>query len=235
MKRIFELVMVGSAALSAVASPGCASLSRSVGLDRRGAAAADDASLRAEELPKGQTVQVCLATAEQLAQQRHAHEAIQLYERARALDPHATDYPRRLAPLYDLQGDLPRAAAEFQAALATAPRDPDLLNDYACLLQRQSNLPEAERLLRAALNHNPSHTRAQVNLAIVLERQGRTQEAFEAFIPAVGPAAAHYNIGMLLAKRGQHDEARRAIHQALAIDPQLSQAQMAMAYLAKQH
>jgi len=37
---------------------------------------------------------------------------------------------------------------------------------------------------------------------------------------------------MLLAKRGQREEARRAIHQALALDSQLPQARMAMDYLA---
>lgn len=184
-----------------------------------------------DELPQAQTVHACLTAAEQLAAEGHAREAALLYEKARGLDPQATDYSRRLAGLYDLQGDLARAGTEFHAALAAAPHDPDLLNDYACFLDRQGSYAEAERLFHQALAANPQHERAQVNLGITLGHQGRFQEAFDTFSAVVGPAAAHSNVGMLFAKQGRRDEALRAFQQALAMNPDLPQARAAVEYL----
>ncbi|HUE69887.1 MAG TPA: tetratricopeptide repeat protein [Pirellulaceae bacterium] len=184
-----------------------------------------------DELPEAQTVHACLTAAEELAVEGHAREAALLYEKARGLDPQATDYSRRLAGLYDLQGDLARAGTEFRAALAAAPHDADLLNDYGCFLDRQGNYAEAERLLRQALSANPQHERAQVNLGITLAHQGRFQEAFDTFSAVVGPAAAHSNVGMLLARQGRREEALQAFQQALAIDPDVSQARAAVEYL----
>jgi Tfp pilus assembly protein PilF len=183
------------------------------------------------ELPNPQTLQVCLTTAEQLAVKGHAREAALLYERARGIDPTAIDYSRPLAGLYDLHGDLPKAAAEFQAALAKSPDDPDLLNDYACFFDRQGNYSAAEQHLRRALQVAPQHQRALTNLGIVLARQNRLQESFDVFTAAVGPAAAHSNLGMLLARQGRTAEAQAAFDNALAIEPNLAQANAGAEFL----
>jgi Tfp pilus assembly protein PilF len=184
-----------------------------------------------DELPAKQTAQACLAAAEQLAAQGHAREASQLYAKARTLDPQATDYARRLAPLYDLLGDNARAGAEFRAAVAAAPNDPDLLNDAGCFHDRLGDFATAEQLLRQALALDPTHQRAAVNLGITLAHQGRLQEAFDTFAGVVGPAAAHYNVGMLLAKQARQEEARAALNNSLSLQPDLPQARIALDYL----
>jgi Tfp pilus assembly protein PilF len=184
-----------------------------------------------DALSADQTVQACLATAEKLAAEGHAREAILLYEKARRLDPQAAPYSAALARLYDMAGDPARAQAEFTAALAAAPRDVNLLNDFGCFHDRQGNLAEAERLFRQALSLDSGYVRAQINLGVTLVRQGRVEEAFQAFAPAVGPAAAHSNVGILLAKQGRHAEARRAVELALALQPDLAQARAVQAYL----
>jgi Tfp pilus assembly protein PilF len=211
---------------------GCAMVNRLTPGDSGLPSPIGNSTVSGEELTTGQTVQACIKTAEQLASDGHVREAALLYEKACRLDPHAVDYSRRLAPLYDMSGDLPKAAAEFNAALVATPADPDLLNDAGCFHDRQGNPTEAERLLRQAIAVNPEHARAKINLGIALAHQGRLQEAFDAFVPVVGPAAAHSNIGMLLAKHGRNGEALRAFEQALALDPDLPQARAAVEHLA---
>ena len=49
-----------------------------------------------------------------------------------------------------------------------------------------------------------------------------------------GPAAAHSNVGVLLAKQGHYDQAKQEFHQALASDPTLQQPKAFLAYLDKQ-
>jgi Tfp pilus assembly protein PilF len=231
MKRLSQIWLAFLTALWIAGTSGCAALSRTVGLDRTAGASLGDPSARPDELPKAQTMQVCLTTAEQLAIQGHAREAALLYERARGIDPNAINYSRRLAGLYDLQGDLPKAATEFQAALATSPDDADLLNDFACFLDRQGKHAEAEQHLQHALQAAPQHQRALTNLGIVLAHQNRYQESFDAFAAAVGPAAAHSNVGMLLARQGKTEDAKAAFSTSLRIDPDLAQAQAGAEYV----
>ena len=49
----------------------------------------------------------------------------------------------------------------------------------------------------------------------------------------IGPAAAHSNVGVLMAKQGRYDQAKQAFHQALAPDPTLQQPKAFLAYLDK--
>jgi len=221
--------------VSLVSAGGCASIKQLAPAGTGTGSTSQSTASNPDELPKPQTVQACITTAEPLASDGHVREAVLLYEKARSLNPKAMDYSRRLAALYDMSGDLAQATAEFNAALAAAPTDADLLNDAGCFHDRKGNPAEAERLLRRAIAASPQHARAQINLGIALAHQGQFQEAFDTFVPIVGPAAAHSNIGMLLAKQGRNEEALRAFHQALALNANLPQARAAADYIQSVH
>jgi Tfp pilus assembly protein PilF len=225
-------LFVACATLALGNSLGCATLSPPRWLGGGVAPESTEPFTAADQLPKSQTVQACLATADQLTAQGHAREAALLLEKAQKLDPQAAEYAKRLAGLYDLQGDSVRATAEFRRALAASPGDAQLLNDFGCLLDRQGNHAEAEGHLRRAVEIEPQNQRAITNLAICAFRQGRHQEAFDLFASVVGPAAAHTNVGMLLARSGHTALAQAAFRSALAIDPAQRQATMALEYLA---
>jgi Tfp pilus assembly protein PilF len=185
--------------------------------------ATDNVSTSSDELPMRDTVRACIATAEQLEQQGHHREAIQLYEKARGLDPKATNYARHLAGLYDLENDPAHSLAEFQTAIAASPNDADLLNDFGCFEDRRGNYAEAESILRKAVAASSQSDRTRINLAMTLAHQKRYKESFDLFSNVVGPAAAHSNLGVILAKQGQIDQAKRAFEQALALNPELPQ------------
>ena len=69
--------------------------------------------------------------------------------------------------------------------------------------------------LRKAVEIDPKHQKALTNLGMVLAAEKRFDESFEVFSKAVGPAAAHSNVGVLMAKQGRNDDARKEFHEAL--------------------
>jgi len=185
------------------------------------------------ELPPKEAANACLATAKDLFDQGYDREATLLFERARQLDPKHANVCRFLAVLYDRQNDTGRAKTEYDQALKLAPKDADLLNDVGYFYYRRAQWKEAESKFREALAQNPKLERAKINLGMTLGHQGRMQDAYELFAEAVGPAAAHSNVGILLAKQGHRAEAIDALHKSLAFDPDLGQAKACLACLEK--
>jgi Tfp pilus assembly protein PilF len=185
------------------------------------------------ELPPREAAQACLTTAKELFDSGHDREAIQLFERARQLDPKQTQIARFLAVLYDRQHDTIHAEAEYAKALKLTPKDPDLLNDIGYFHYQYERWADAEIAFRDAIKHNHKHERSKVNLAMTLCQLGRYAEAFDLFREAVGPAAAHSNIGMMLAREHKRDEAIQAFQQALALQPELPQARAGLDYLTR--
>ena len=176
------------------------------------------------ELPAAQAAQLCLAVGEALEKKGFTAEAIYQYENARKHDAQVrTTTARRLAVLYDLQGDARRAESEFLRAWQEQPRDTELLNDVGYFHYRHGHLQAAESWLRNAITANPNCVCAWVNLGQVLARQGRSEESYQAFAYVLRPAEAYSNLGILLAKQGHTAEARNALQQAATLDPGLGQ------------
>ncbi|PQO43859.1 tetratricopeptide repeat protein [Blastopirellula marina] len=175
-------------------------------------------SLGESTLPPQDAAKVCVSTAKQLHERGDLAQAAAMLERGRALAPKGYDYSRHLASLYsDL--DAAKAETEYQASLAQSPSDADLWNDYGYFQYRQNRFADAEKSYARALELDPQHEKANMNLAVNLVSQNRLPEAFTRFENSVGPAAAHQNIGVLLAKQGRRDEARVAFGNALQITP----------------
>ncbi len=185
------------------------------------------------ELPPEQLFLARLAVAKSLAAQEHNKEAILEYQLARKVQPRSPEIAWRLAILYEREGNTALADLEYQTALLAFPRNADLLNDLGYYHYRLGMLPEAEQTLRQALTFNPTHPSIWCNLGLVLGRQGRIRESYEAFVRVVRPAQAYSNLGVLLAQEGRLDEAREHLRQALALEPNLSQAQTVLARLEK--
>ena len=184
-----------------------------------------------DELPPKETAKLCVATAEEMQKQGHPDQAIFLLEKARENDPSLPKIAHHLALLYDAQGDGTRALSEYQKALAAAPKDPDLLNDFGYYHYRRGNLAEAEKSYRQVLSIAPKHKMAQTNLALVLGHQRRYQESVELFTKAVGAAAAHSNVGVIMTEQGDYDLARHAFVEASRLDETLQQPKAFLAYL----
>jgi Flp pilus assembly protein TadD len=182
------------------------------------------------EFSPGETVDMCLATANQLEASGHAREAAMLYEKARTLDE-SLDVSHRLALLYASLKQVEKAEREFQLAAEAHADDPVVLNDYGYFLLVSGRLDEARQWLDKALELDPSSPRARNNLAIALVRQGDIEGSLATFSESVGPASAHSNVGVLLARQGQDEEAVKQFRKALALAPDLEQARAFLNHL----
>lgn len=205
---------------------GCAQ--SSAGRLKSPAAIAQQRAVLEEALSPRKRAEACLANAAKLEQDGFPRDAIDQYQRARALDASVPGAAHRLAVLLDREGEFERAAPEYAAALAERPLDAAVWNDYGYFLYQRSRFPEAEQALRRSLELDPSGEPAAGNLALVLAEQGRDGEALAVWEPLVGPAAARNNLGMILARRGRTEEAQTLLQQAVARDPSLRPARAAL-------
>jgi Tfp pilus assembly protein PilF len=195
------------------------------------AKSADAGASAKAELPPDKAGELCLLVAQGLEQNGHEAEAILQYEKARRYQPGHPLIARRLAVLYSRRGDAGRAMTEFTAALRAAPTDADLLNDFGYFQFQRGDYAEAEKWLRQATICNPQHQRAWMNLGLALGHQERLPESLEAFSQVVKPSVANANIGVILLKKGKTAEAEQILLQALELEPNLQQAQVALAKL----
>ncbi len=139
--------------------------------------------------------------------------------------------------LMEIQGELPQAISEFEAALRIRP-------DYAeahynlgkALAQVPGSLPEAVSEYQAALRNPPDYSAAQhyanvhISLGNALARMpGRLSDAISEYQAAIRDqpdrADAHYNLGNALAPvPGRLEEAISEWNAALRINPDLAEA-----------
>jgi tetratricopeptide (TPR) repeat protein len=189
-----------------------------------------DAVIR--ELSPEESCKVCMTTAKELEANGKEPAAIEQYERARAFLPKQTGIAARLAVLYDRAGNHEQATTEYAAALKEDPKNADLWNDYAYYRFQRDEFADAETAAQTALKFNPEHKRCWVNLGLIQAEQEKYDEAFTSFGKAVSPAAAHNNLGMILARQGKIDRARKELAEARKLDPMLKQPVAVLEYLA---
>jgi Tfp pilus assembly protein PilF len=186
----------------------------------------------APELPPKDAARACIACAEELEKHGSEAQAIAFYERARQYDPKCR-ISRRLAVLYDRQGDFQKAQEEYHKALKQAPRDADLLNDMGYGYYSRGRWAEAEKYLRQALAVKPDHAHAAINLGLCVGEQGRYAEALELFSKVGTPAQARCNLAFVLMTQHKWPEAKRLYQEALRLDPDIPLARAALAKLEK--
>jgi Tfp pilus assembly protein PilF len=203
-----------------------------------GPAAVLDGSKRGEpkELPPAQAANLCLDAAKEMENGHAEVQAIGLYEKARLDDPRKEPLVcRRLAVLYDRQGNFEKSLQEYQRALQLSPKDADLLNDLGYSYYSHGKLEEAEKYLRQALASKGNHPRAWVNLGLTLGAQGRFGDSLEAFLKAVPPAQAHCNLAFLLTTQKMWEQAKQEYRKAIELDANMVMARAALDRLEHPH
>jgi Tfp pilus assembly protein PilF len=176
--------------------------------------------------------QACVAAAQSLEQKGYEAEAIAEYERARQFNA-SIPVARRLAVLYDRQGEVEKARAEYALALKAQPKDADLLNDFGYFHYEHGNWTEAEKWLRESVAVNAGHQRAWVNLGMALGQQERYEDSYAAFAKVLSPAEARCNVGVIMARNGKTAEAEKMLREALSEQPDLKQGAAVLGYLEK--
>ena len=183
------------------------------------------------ELPSEQAALACFATAEELASREHNQEAIDMYLRARRFDPNLEGVSRRLAVLYDKEWNVEAARKEYDLALKEDSRDASLWNDFGYFHYQHERWDQAEQAFRRALDLKRDFERAQVNLALTLAEQRRYDESFDAFQVVVSESAARHNLGTILARHGDQEQAKQMLRNAIDLEPALEQPRRVLAWL----
>ena len=154
----------------------------------------------------------------------NAEAAWQQYRKALEAGPKDPATLAAAAMFCDRQGKTDDAFSLYQLALAAAPQDAKLHNNLALCCARHGKPDEAIKQLSEAVRLQPENTLYRNNLAAVYLEAGRTAEALEQFTAAHGDAAANYNVGLLLSRRGQTQLAEEHLRRAVELDPQLAAA-----------
>ena len=165
--------------------------------------------------------EACRLTAVELASHAKDEHAIAQFEQARKLDPDMEGIAYPLAVLYDRQGRIDAAQREYEQALLELPKNADLRNDFGYFFYSRQMYADAQKQLEQALKLNKNHPKARLNLAMTLASEQQFEQALKQFELALGPAAAHHNIGLILFKAGRKDEALNHLQKAAQIDPSL--------------
>jgi tetratricopeptide (TPR) repeat protein len=136
-----------------------------------------------------------------------------------------------IAQLKDQQGKLEEAVQLYQRAIKAHPQQAAIYNNLGLCYARQGRLDDAVAAMTRAIQLEPKNRLYRNNIASVLVDQNRVREAFTHLREAHGEAAAYYNLGYLLNKKGQTQAAMQQFAFALKVDPTMDAAQRWLDYL----
>jgi tetratricopeptide (TPR) repeat protein len=170
----------------------------------------------------------------------------QLYQQAGKMDDAEQQYKLALADkekpdnlaallgyaqLKDSQGKSEEALQLYQRAAKAYPQQASVHNNVGLCYARQGRLDEAVAAMNHAVQLEPKNRLYRNNIASVLVDQNRIREAFTHLREAHGEAAAYYNLGYLLNKKGQTQAAMQQFAWALKTDPSMDAARRWLDYL----
>jgi tetratricopeptide (TPR) repeat protein/S1-C subfamily serine protease len=162
-----------------------------------------------------------------LSELKRYPEAEAAHNQAIKLNPRSAFYSNR-GVLYDNQGKVDLALADYNKALALNPNDADACNNRGLLYYNQGKVDLALADYNQALELDPNNVDAYNNRGNLYDDQGKVDLALPDYNQAIvlNPkyATAHYNRGVLYYNQGKVDLALDDYNQAISINPNLAQA-----------
>ena len=153
-----------------------------------------------------------------LLAQAHAHQgdfdaAVELLQRALALDPEVAEAHGTLGEIHLRKGELETAEEHLRAELRSQPDDTRTMFTLATVLDLAQKPEEAKTLLRSLLDTEPHLAKGRYLLGKILLAQGSTEEARQQLEAASGlapdDANIRYQLGQAYQKLGMREDARR--------------------------
>ncbi|MDE0103343.1 MAG: tetratricopeptide repeat protein [Bryobacterales bacterium] len=139
-------------------------------------------------------------------------DAVRVFEGVIEQDPSSVFSWHNLGLALNLQDEVIRARAAYQAALDLDPDHAPSMSNLAVLFANEGQSGEAEALLRRAIQAQPKYVEAYGNLGAILVSGGRIEEAFEVYRRAVGIDPSYgpvqFNLAGLYRQAGRIDVAR---------------------------
>lgn len=160
--------------------------------------------------------------------QGDASGAVELYRRAREVDPQNHRIPLNLGLALNDAGNPGAAIEAYNTSLAMEPAQPLTLVNLGIALQAQGDVPGAVAAWRRVISLNPREPLAYFNLAAAYAGQAALDSALANFVRAAeldpSLAVANFHASRLLLDRGNPREALRRIEAGLRFDPSATDA-----------
>jgi tetratricopeptide (TPR) repeat protein len=144
-----------------------------------------DGTLEPDPITEGTVPEQLLRRAREAAERSRRTEAVQIYRQLLTMEPGNLVGRNNLALLFEATGEPEMAIDELNAALRHHPDQVDLLVNRGAIQGTLKRYPEAEADLRRALRLAPGHAGAHFNLGLVLWKKGLPQDAALEFRRAV--------------------------------------------------
>ncbi len=177
--------------------------------------------------------QTHFAAGQLLEAQGQFDQALVQYQRAALLNHRHVAAYHRMGTLLARMGRHREAIDALTKAADLRPDAYVLYNNLGFEYAILNEWDTAEAHLRRAIDLNPTFERARVNLGMVLCRRGQFEEALEQFRTVLPESEAQYNLGLMYAGSKRYRDAGLAYHRALQLDPNLIAAQTQLAYISK--
>lgn len=166
-------------------------------------------------------VGLTLATLQQV---EHWTNGVTLFERAVAVTTGNHRAYHHAAVARAQVGDFPAAINHFKQSLRIYPYRAETWNYLSAALIDVGHNADAEFAARKAIALQPDYPEARLNLASACEAIGHDSEAIAEYRRILegqpDTVAAHYRLGLLLAKQGEIDAARQSLMEAARLVPE---------------
>ena len=146
---------------------------------------AGDGKVEPDPVAEGTVPEQLLRRAREASDRSRRSEAVQIYRQLLTLEPGNLAGRNNLALLFESNGEPEMAIDELNAALRHHPDQIDLLVNRGAIQGTLKRYPEAEADLRRALRLAPGHAGAHYNLGLVLWKKGLPEDAADEFRRAV--------------------------------------------------
>lgn len=166
-----------------------------------------------------QNLSAVLGQAQALRQQGKAHAAGEQLSQALKMAPDDVRVLTELAITYDIQGQEKLAAPLYREVAAKAPDQAASYNNIGVSELSQGRYATAIVNLSKAFMLDEKNERITNNLAMAFALYGQEDQAIKLFSRTIGEAAAWNNLGYLYMTRERFDDAERALHKALELNP----------------
>ena len=151
-----------------------------------------------------------------------APQALAYLDRAIAMRPAHAPYYALRGVAYSRLGDVERASADWEQAIALAPRDPEPHVNRAIHCLRRGADREAIHALQTALEKDEGHGRAHAYLGVAWERLGDSARAFEHYDRAIAlardDAKVYCDRSFAHLRAGNHARALRDADRAVRLE-----------------
>jgi len=158
-------------------------------------------------------------------QQGLVSKAIEQYRKAIAVGHDYVPAYHRLALLLSKTQRHEEAVQVLTRATLVKPGNPILRNNLGFEYAFLQDWAKAEREVRRAIKLKPDFPRAHVNLGMILSRNGQFDQALVSFLKVLPESDAHYNLGLMFRSQQRYQDAVWAFNQAIEHDPQFTAAQ----------